>query len=200
MKKTSGFKSNIIDGLRVMIGNLSVLIIAGLFFTGCATTQSKPATAPQPAKVKFSEFNNVEMKAVGCSKTVSSSDSNQRAIKKIDEILFNNMKLLFPNLKRVEQGEEFSKTGDKTLRITPVVSDIKFIGGAARFWVGALAGGSEVRMQTIFQNSSNDEVIADSEFYRKAGAWSGSMTIGYTDNKMLEEVAMDVVNYCSLNK
>jgi hypothetical protein len=200
MKNTSRFKTKIIDGLRGMIGNLSVLIIAGLFFTGCATTQLKPTPAPQPAKVKFSEFNNVEMKAVGCGSTVSSADSNQRAIKKIDEILFNNMKMLFPNLKRVEQGEEFSTTGDKTLRITPVISDIKFIGGAARFWVGAWAGSSQVRMQATFQDSSNDEVIADSAFYRKAGAWSGGMTIGYTDNKMLEEVAMDVVNYCSLNK
>jgi hypothetical protein len=200
MKKIFGFKSNIIDGPRVMIGNLSVLIIAGLFFTGCATTQLKSTPAPQPAKVKFSDFINVEMKAVGYGRTVSFADSNQRAIKKIDEILFNNMKLLFPNLKRVDQGEEFSKTGEKTLRITPVVNDIKFIGGAARFWVGALAGSSEVRMQATFQNSSNDEVIADSEFYRSAGAWAGSMTIGYTDNKMLEEVAKDVVNYCSLNK
>jgi hypothetical protein len=200
MKNTSAQKIRIMNCLRSAIGNFIVFIMAGLFLTGCATTMQKPVTAPQAAKEKFSEFKNVEMKTVGCNEKLASSSANQKALIKIDEILFNNLKLTFPNLKRISQGEEFSKTDEKTLQITPVIKDIKFIGGGARFWVGPLAGSSAVRMQAIFRDSSNNAIVADSEFYREAGAWSGSMTIGYTDNKMLEEIAMDIVNYCSLNR
>ena len=185
---------------QTVIGKIVVIIMASLIMTGCATTLTKPTHAPIPTKVRLSEFKNVEMKAVGISENFASAKANQKALKKIDEILFRDMRMLFPNFKRIERGNDFSKTTERTLQITPDIKEIKFIGGAARFWVGAMAGSSAVLMQVAFRDSSNREIIAGPEFYRSSGAFAGAWSIGAADNKMLESIAQDIVNYCSFNR
>jgi hypothetical protein len=175
-------------------------VLTLLFTSGCATNLSKPAHAPEPAKVRLDEFENVEMKAVGIAEKFASAPANQKALKKIDEILFSDMRMVFPNCKRIEQGDDFSRTTKRTLQITPYIKEIKFIGGGARFWVGSMAGSSAVLMQATLRDSSNGEIIADPEFYRDAGARAGGWTMGATDNRMLEEIAQDVVKYCSYNR
>ena len=179
-----------------IIGTMAVFLL----MTGCATHISKPAKEIMPTKVRFGEFKNVEMKSVGISEEFASAAANQKALKKIDEILFRDMKMIFPSLKRVEGGKDFSSTCGRTLQITPFVKEIKFIGGAARFWVGAMAGSSAVLMQATYRDSSTGEIIADPEFFRKAGAYSGAWSIGAADNKMLEDIAQDVVRYSSNNR
>ena len=175
-------------------------VLTLLFTSGCATNLSKPARAPQPAKVKLGEFENVEMKAVGIAEKFASAPANQKALKKIDVVLFRNMRMLFPILKRIEHGVDFSRTTKRTLQITPHVKEIKFVGGSARFWAGSMAGSSAVLMQATLRDSSNGEIIADEEFYRDAAARAGGWTMGATDNRMLEEIAQDIVTYCSYNR
>ncbi len=185
---------------QTLIYKIFVLILTILLMIGCATQISKPTREPLPSKVRFGEFTNIEMKAVGISETYAEAEANQKALRKIDEILFNDMRMLYPNLKRIENGEDFSKASDKTLQITPIIKEIKFVGGGARFWVGAMAGSSAVLMEAIFRDGSSSEIIADPEFIRVANAYSGGWSMGVTDNKMLEDIARDIVNYASVNK
>lgn len=185
---------------RSFIGKVVVIMIAVFVISGCATNLSKPTRDPMPTKVKLSEFKNVEMKAVGISESFASAEANQKALRKIDEILFRDIRMLFPNFKRIEQGNDFSKGEDRTLQIMPYIKEIKFVGGGARFWVSAMAGSSAVLMPATLRDSSNGEIIADPEFYRSSGAFAGAGTIGATDNRMLEDIAQDIVKYCGFNK
>lgn len=168
--------------------------------TGCATKLSKPTSAPTPAKVKLSEFARVEMKAVTISEKFAGAAANQKAKNKIEEVLFNNMHMVFGDLTRIEPGSDFTQTDVRTLQITPVIKEIKFISGGARFMVGAMAGSSAVLMQVTLRDSATGEIIANPEFYRDASAYAGGWSIGASDNKMLEEIANDIVNYCSMNR
>ena len=176
------------------------LLLISLFMSGCATNLTKPTSAPTPTKIKLSEFAAVEMKAVTISEKFAAAEANQKAGRKIDEVLFTNMRMVFNNLQRVEIGSDFSSSATKTLQITPVIKEIKFISGGARFWVGAMAGSSAVLMEVTLRDSSTGEIIANPEFYRDANAYAGGWSIGASDNKMLEDIALDVVNYCSMNK
>jgi len=151
-----------------------------------------------PTKVRLGEFKNVEIKAVGISEKFGSSEVNQKALSKIDEVLFRNMKMVFPNFKRVEQGNDFSKTEERTLQITPYIKEVKFIGAAARVWVSAMAGGSAVLLEATFRDSSSGEIIADPEFYRDSPGMAG--VFGIPDNKMLEDIAQDIVKDSGYNK
>ena len=186
--------------MKTIFGKIEFIKIIAICFlvAGCATHITGPTQMPMPTKVKFGEFKNVEMKSVGISEKFASCGANQKALRKIDEILFRDIKSAFPSLKRVKKRADFSKTSNRTLQITPVVKKIKFIGGAARFWVGPMAGSSAVLMQVTYRDSSTGQIIANPEFYRKAAAFSGPF--GIADNKMLEDIAKDVVIYSSYNK
>ena len=174
--------------------------LAGFLLAGCATHITKPTHAPEPAKVRFGTFKHVAMKAVALDEKFAEADANQRAVRKIDSVLFENMKMVFPGLVRVDPGKEFAPGDDRTLEITPLVKEIKFVGGGARFMVGAMAGSSAVLMQVSYRDSATGEVIADPEFYRVGNAYSGGWSIGASDNKMLKDVAVDVVNYARFNQ
>ncbi len=167
---------------------------------GCATNLTKPSSLPKPSPVPFGTFENVEMKAVTISSDFSSSSANQKALKKIDEKLFEGMRLVFPKLKRIEAGQEFSSGDEKTLQITPHIKEIKFVSGATRFWVGSWAGSSAALMQVTFLDSSTGQTLSNPEFYQAANAFAGEWTIGGTDNAMLEEIARSVAYYATNNK
>ncbi|MEZ4601653.1 MAG: hypothetical protein R2940_17830 [Syntrophotaleaceae bacterium] len=165
--------------------------------TGCATQISKPKSQPQPAKVRLGTFSTVEMREVQISPDFADAAANKKAAKKINEIICRDMKVIFPKLKVLAANEDFS--GSKgSLQITPVIKEIKFIGGAARFWLGAMAGSSAVLMQVDYRNGQTGEVIAEPEFLEVASAFAGGWSIGATDNHMLEKVAMDVTSYTTL--
>jgi len=167
-----------------------------LFTQGCATHLRKPVRPPQPAKVKFSNFQAVEMNHVTISPRFASAEPNQKALRKIDEVLFSCMRLIFPNMNEVEE----TNSGMRTLLIEPNIEEIKFIGGAARFWVGSWAGSSAVLMKVTYQEKATGETISVPEFYRRGDAWAGQYTIGATDNLMLQNIAQDICNYTYSNR
>ena len=175
-------------------------VLMTLLAAGCATHLSKPSKSPEPTLIKLGEFQSVEMKTVGISERFAGNAANQRALKKINEYLFRDMPMLFPGLKRIEKGEEFSSSGARTLRITPYIKEVKFIGGGARFWAGAMAGSSAILMQTTYEDSSTGKTIGDPEFYRAPGAYSGAWTMGAMDNRMLEDISRDIIDYSSHNR
>ncbi|MCF8068334.1 MAG: hypothetical protein K9L30_07095 [Desulfobacterales bacterium] len=185
---------------RTFFYRILIVTITTLFLTSCATNLSKPTKLSKPTTVRFNKFQNVEMKAVELDENFASSDANQKALVKIDELLFRDIKMVFPNLKRIELSENFSDSAERTLQITPYIKEIKFVGGAARFWAGAMAGSSAVLMEVTFRDSSTGKVIADPEFFERGDAWSGGWSIGTTDNLMLNEVAKEITEYCSLSK
>lgn len=177
---------------KKLLGCLSV--IAALFMSGCATNLTKPAAAPQPASVKFGTFANVEMAALVVESPYDESGANRKAAKKIEELLQRDMAMVFPELNSTEL-----KPG-KTLLIKPRIKEIKFIGGAARFWVGAMAGSSAVLMDTTFVDKDSGEIIAQPEFYDQAAATGGSWSVGATDNMMLDNVVRQIISYSTANR
>jgi hypothetical protein len=173
---------------------LAVIFVLAMIFTqGCATNLSKPAALPQPSKVRFSQFKNVEMKNVEISLQFASSGANQKAARRINEHLFTKMNMIFPGL---NHGQEEGRT----LLIEPYIKEIKFVGGGARFMVGALAGSSAVLMKVTYTDQSTGEVVAEPEFYQDASAFGGAHTMGSTDNQMLDAIAQDVANYSVANR
>lgn len=176
------------------------MMVVGALLTGCATNLSKPAGPPAATKVKFGEFKKVEMAKVTVSEKFAAAGANQKAARKIDEILKRDMAMLFPGMALVDTVSKSTNAAERTLQIIPHIKEIKFIGGGARFMVGAMAGSSAVLMQVTFKDSSTGEVVADPEFYRAAGSMSGGYSIGGTDNLMLDNIVKDITNYTLLNR
>ncbi len=168
--------------------------VVTLLLQGCATTLSKPDSAPQPATVRLGTFANVALEPVEISPEFAAHSANKKAAKKINELLQDQMVYIFPNMNSDE------KKDGSTLVIKPLIKEIKFIGGAARFWLGAMAGSSAVLMQVDYIDKQTADVVAAPEFYNQASAMGGAYSMGTTDNLMLDQIVDQIIKYTKANR
>lgn len=173
------------------------LLMTAILFQGCATNLRKPAQAPQPPTVKFSKFRLIRLNHVTISKEFGQNAANQKARKKIDEVLFAEMRKVFAKKIQDATGAK-DRWFSKAVIVEPHIEEIKFIGGGVRFMLGAMAGSSAVLMKVTYKDAKGT-VIAEPEFYRSASAFAGGM-YGSADNAMLAEIAKDIVNYTAANQ
>jgi len=85
------------------VGTL-LLLLAFAFAQGCATNLSKPDGTPQPTPVRLSTFKTITMKKIEIAPDFASAGANQKAAKKINQVLVDNMRMVFPNLQEIDGG------------------------------------------------------------------------------------------------
>jgi hypothetical protein len=181
---------------------------------GCASDQTKPKAnaepsgnvpykdreyAANPPKVKFGEFKAVELKET---EIVAQEDNagNQGQARRIDGMLAAGLRGVWPDLKVIPKGGEFSKSDLRTLQISPRIEHIRVVGPAYRFWFGVMAGGSDLVMHVDYRDSSTGEIIANPDFWRGNNAWSGGWSMGATDNQIRDKVVAQITGYTLGNK
>ena len=180
-----------------------IKISLGLFFFGsvvfclggCATRDIYVDEHNNPPpKYKFSDFSKFELKDVTIAPKYSAHPANKKAHRKIQENFNNKLGII---LEAWNQSQISSSKG--TLVIAPEIVQIKFIGGGARFWVGALAGSSAVNMVVVYTEKETGEVVDRPNFYQHANAVVGGWSIGVTDNNMLDRIVDLIANYTVSN-
>ena len=180
------------------ITTVACLLASSILLSGCATNIAKPTASPRPTTERLGSFESVLYEEVTLAPRFASAPPNQRAARKINEELITGLQNVFPGMRIVEGAK--SPTADKSLAIRPEIKEIKFIGGAARFWVGPMAGSSAVLMQVKFVDLASGNVLAAPEFYRAASAWGGGMSMGASDNMMLTAIVQDIITYAVSNR
>lgn len=96
-------------------------------------------------------------------------------------------------------GWENRNRDGRVLNVEPQIVQLKFVGGGARFFAGAMAGSSAVLMRVKFTDAQTGRVIADPEFYQRAAAYGGAWSMGGTDNGMLARIGTVVQQYLDRN-
>jgi len=182
-----------------LIGAVAIFIACTVSATAKETKDKDRAYAAEATKVKFSEFKAVEIKESELAKKYQ-KPGNEKSAVKIDGMLQSQLKAIFPNLKAIPKGGEFSKGGERTLQITPSIEKIHIVSTGARIWVGVMAGGSDIVMHVDYRDSSTGEVIANPDFWKGNNAWSGGSTWGSTDNQIRDAVVAQIANYTQANK
>jgi hypothetical protein len=161
-----------------------------------------------PSKIKFGEFKYVELKTSEL-KPEENSEGNRESAKKIDEMLAVGLRSIWPDLKDIPAGGDFSKSSQRTLQIIPKITHIRIVGPGARTVLTVLvpfgsvmAGGSDLVMHVDFTDSSTGEIIANPDFWQGNNAWAGSMTWnkGKKDNEVRDRVVAQIVGYTTENK
>ena len=127
------------------------------------------------------------------------SNINKRAAARIELVLLAEMRGIFPQLKVGAEAEGVKADAGEALLIEPLLTEVRFIGGGARFMAGAMAGNSNVRLRVTFRNAKTGAVVAEPEFYRVGNAMAGAWTVGGSDNVMLDNLAREVSAYVRQN-
>lgn len=171
-----------------------VVGIAMLVLQGCVTNIYAPQEPNQPSEVKLSTFNQVQFDKTTIDPQYEGSGANQKAVTKINELLEQQLRTVFPKLngKSTEAG--------KILLIKPHAEAIKFINGNARFWAGPMAGSSAIILRVDYIDKDTGKVIASPRFYGKSSAMAGAMSVGGNDNAMLHRVVTEVIKYSQTNR
>ncbi|MGS2723223.1 hypothetical protein ACVBEJ_05715 [Porticoccus sp. GXU_MW_L64] len=174
-----------------------------VLLSGCATKIEQPALGiPERSTVPLSSFDSVYLADITMAEKYADQGANKKAAKRIGEVLFRSMRQVFPKLEKIslESAEKMEAKKEHALVIKPHIRQVKFIGGAARYFVGAMAGSSVVVMEAQFVDTSTGESVAWPEYQRIGRANHGAWSMGAADNKMLEDIAKDFSRYASYNK
>jgi hypothetical protein len=186
------------------------LLIAGAMICGCASdhqAKPKPAKAARaerpyasnPSKIKFGEFKLVEIKATELNPR-ENGEGNRRSAAVIDQMLQAGLAGIWPALKVIPPGGDFSKSGDRVLQISPVIDHIRIVGVGGRVWLGVMAGGSDLVMHVDYRDSASGELIANPDFWQGNNAWAGAWSYGATDNQIRDAVVAQIVGYSRGNQ
>lgn len=178
------------------------LLSCATLLSGCATHVEVQPVQSSKARVPFGSYSQVVLVKSAIAPKYAEHAANIKAVNKIDELLAERLNHVFENLETISDVDvdvakykNGSSQSRQILLIKPLVKQVKFIGGAARFWVGAMAGSSLVVMDVVYEDAATGEVIAQAGFMRKGEAYSGAWSMGAADNRMLDDVAQDIVNY-----
>lgn len=178
---------------RYPISLLSIAVAALL--TGCVTHITTDITQNPPPAEKLSGFTKFEMAKVALVAPYAGQKSNERALAKIQE----NVTLRMDPMLATWTTAGATATSTRTLVITPVVAEIKFISGGSRFWAGAFAGSSAIILTAKITEKETGKVVANPTFYAHAAAMGGAWTFGATDNLMLARIAGRLTGYLEAN-
>ena len=177
------------------------IILTSLFFLGCATQIKETAAVAQKASIPLGSFDHIYLVRSELAPEYNSHGANQKAANKINEVLANRLRFIFNDVTVVDNLDQVStKAESTTLVIKPLIKQIKFIGGAARFWAGAMAGSSVIVIDVDFIDADNNKSVGKVGFVRKGNAYAGAWSMGASDNNMLTQVVDDILNYVSINR
>ncbi len=167
------------------------MILVGALLCG-ALAQAEPNNAP-PAR-PLAGYSAYELKPV----QLDAEDSAKKGRDKVNGKIQEHFDALVAPI--VAQWNAAAHAdGGPHLVIEPRVDTLKKVGGATRFFAGALAGDSHVTMHVRLVEQPGNVVIAEPEFYQHAAAMSGAWTMGAQDNDMLRRVTQVVADYLNAN-
>jgi hypothetical protein len=176
------------------ICHVAWLAACALSVTACgASTATMPPPQPQPT-ASFAPYQAFELKLAGLPPALAGDEVAQRIAVKVSEEAGGCLSQVLPNLAPLGVS---APAGLPTLVIEPAIEDVRLVRVAARLWVGAMAGDSEIFLRVFFRDKATGAVIADPQFYRGTDAMRGAYTHGVDDNLMLSEIAHDVCVYAA---
>ena len=172
----------------------NLLSATGLALVLVSAPVAAESLNPRPA-APFKGYKAYELKPLEVPADLQNSETGLAATAKIQEHL---TAILAPVLAGWNQSVTAEGNG-QTLVFEPRVVSLRFIGGAKRFWAGALAGDSRVIIVVRIVEQPGDRVLGEPQFYQQANAMAGAWSFGAHDNTMLSRVVDLATNYCKAN-
>src|SRR3954453_8717952 len=179
----------------------ALLISVGFVSTSAYATgdvvgyiEAKQVTNPPPI-APLNTFDKFEIVPIAMVAPYAGQDANEDAKKRLQANLDEKTQPLLAQWNAADP----KNSPPKTLRIEPTIRHVKFIGGAARFWTGAAAGGSAVLITVKLSDATAGEVIAEPEFYQHANKFGAAYSFGATDKNMLVRETDLITEYLRAN-
>lgn len=168
--------------------------IAALIVTGACSTHIAPPPNPNQRSIRpFKIFSRVYLLPLHTDR-MGGDSGDLAAVKRIQDTLTTCMSQIFPSLSTTTPAER-----DVGLRVEPTILDLKKVNVSERLFLGPIAGSSAILLKVSYIDNETKQQIATSTVYSKANSWSGTMTMGATDNLMLLRASNLACEYARSN-
>jgi hypothetical protein len=149
-----------------------------------------------PPSTALGAFDRIEVTPITMVAPYAGQPANEDAMKRIQANLDQQLNPLIAEW----NAAEAKNSPPKTLKVEPVIRHIKFVSGKARFWAGAMAGGSAILMTAKLTDAQSGALIAEPEFYQHANSMGAAWSMGGTDKAMLVRITTLMSDYLKANR
>ena len=175
---------------------LSVIVSMVVSARASAAEPIRASASHNPPPVEMLDaFDRVEIRPMALDADYSDSRSGRKAV---DAVQRNFEKELQPWV-AARNGRPARNTPPRVLVIEPRIDGVRFVGGAARFWLGPFMGSSRVLLRLRLVDAATGAVVAEPEFYQHTRGMSGGFTLGVMDKAMFVRVAGLAADYLEKN-
>jgi hypothetical protein len=179
-------------------------IIALVFCTvvaGCAASPEKlesvgkaeSARMAPPAK-RLASFAEYELKPMVLSAAVQADPAKVQVAGTLEKTLRAKLQPLLDQWKA-----EASSGRAGALVIEPRLESLRVVSGGARFFIGALAGDSNVDMDLAMTDQATGQQVAKPRISLRADAMTGGWSVGKSDENLLDYIASIAYQYMTAN-
>ena len=171
---------------------LFILIMVGV--TGCASRTPVEPVAEKPIDRETLKYKNIFYREFKAAPQVKSPST---AIQQCRDGAISHLKGkdLF---KRVEASGEASNEG-RTLFVDATITSLRIVGGGARFWAGAMAGRSHMKIQVRLIDGESNSLVAEKELFGAPSAMGGAWSVGGTDKALPSRMGILLGDYVLSN-
>lgn len=159
-------------------GAVAASLLAVAVLAGCASNIKATRLENPPPTEIYSGFGRIEVKPLTLARGVA---ANPDAVAKMQANIDKELgETLATWNARPDNG--------RTLVVTPVVQELRFLSVGVRIFTGPLSGDSAVRLSARMVDGRTGQTIDEPEFFQRSSAGSG-FALGVADNLMLMRVA-----------
>jgi len=183
---------------------LLILVVAVAALAGCATDPGRRAKVAQEESARLgapttplSSYGTFELKPMEMAPEVANDSAKAAVAKDLEARVQARVQPLLAQWNA--QGASSAAVG-RTLIVQPRAMKIRMIGGANRFFAGALAGDSSIDMDLELKDAATGTVIAKPRIIRNANAMAGAWSVGATDRNLIDYIADIATQYLQDNR
>jgi len=172
--------------MKTLILSFSALL---LVLTGCTSSPkqrnkiiTESAALIQPTQMKLSKFSSYKMLPL---KSVDAIKARKEKLRYADIIEGKLQERVTPLLN--QWSNQSSKSGRKLI-VEPELLSLRIVSGGARFWIGAMAGSSDVKLRMTLKDAKTGKVIGSPVISKQTGGMTGAWSMGTTDKNLVDYI------------
>lgn len=180
-----------------MLRLMAVLTVAAMLSLGCANSAERrnqiiteAAAIIQPPQEKLSKYTNFKLLPMKVATAIKNHEGKNRYAQIIESKLSSRLEPTFAS---------WNKSSKAKLEIQPELLGLRIISGGARFWVGAMAGNSNITLKLTIRDVRRNKVIGTPVIKQEAGAMNGGWSMGATDRNLVGYVVDITQRYITNN-
>ena len=176
-----------------------IALVAIATLTGCASDPGRRerlikehSGRLQAPTTPLSSYGKFELKPMQMVAGVANDESKAAVVKDLEQRLQERVQPMFARW-NAESGN--GAGASKTIIVQPRVTQLRVVGSATRFFIGAMAGESSITMDLELRDGTTGALVANPGIARSADAFAGGYSVGATDRNLLGYIADSATQY-----